>query len=304
MSRLRLYETFRAVMMTGSVTGAAKLLSRTQPAISRTLAELEAKAGAKLFERIGGKMTPTDEAHALLPDIEATLKKLNDLDRKVEMLASPTLKALSIAIVPAYSIGFAARLTKALQAVYTDVRLTLLVRDQSVIIELVAEGAADIGICGATTRANLKHRVLARPGLVCAMAPDHPLSRLSTVSGQNLNGENFIAFDHESSPLHITRQIVERAGGSPATVIETQRTHTACALAAAGLGVTLVEPITALSFPAKDIAIRPFTPTIRHPMTLVFGGKSSTAQLAQRIICDVTATALDEIEKRLAAEKT
>ena len=41
----RQLEAFAAVMSTGSVTGAARLLARSQPAITRLVQELEAEVG-------------------------------------------------------------------------------------------------------------------------------------------------------------------------------------------------------------------------------------------------------------------
>lgn len=47
----RQIEAFEAVMKTGSMTLAGKLLFITQPAVSRLIIELEAELGFKLFER-------------------------------------------------------------------------------------------------------------------------------------------------------------------------------------------------------------------------------------------------------------
>ena len=45
-------EVFRAVMTTGSATGAADLLHSSQPTVSRELARLESLLGYALFERV------------------------------------------------------------------------------------------------------------------------------------------------------------------------------------------------------------------------------------------------------------
>ena len=47
----RQIEAFEAVMKTGSMTLAGKLLFITQPAVSRLIIELEQELGFKLFER-------------------------------------------------------------------------------------------------------------------------------------------------------------------------------------------------------------------------------------------------------------
>ena len=47
----RQVEAFRAMMLTGSVTEAAKLMAVTQPAVSRLLRDFQALLKMELFER-------------------------------------------------------------------------------------------------------------------------------------------------------------------------------------------------------------------------------------------------------------
>ena len=58
--RLKHIEVFHAVMQTGSVSAAARLLHVTQPAVSRTLQHAELQLGFPLFERVRGRLTPTN----------------------------------------------------------------------------------------------------------------------------------------------------------------------------------------------------------------------------------------------------
>ena len=302
MTKLRLYEAFRAVMISGSVTSAAKLLRRTQPSVSRTLVELEEYAGAKLFERQGRRLSPTPEAYKLLPDVEAALKTLNDLDRQVETLAAPTPVQLSLAVAPAFSMEIAARLTTALRNRFPDLRITLLIRDSSVILDLIHNGDADIGLGGVAVGNHHDQRVLGNFNLVCAMPAGHRLAAHSEITGSDLDDENFIAFDHELAPIHVTRQIVKQTGGHPRTVVETQRTHTACALVASGVGVTLVEPMTVLSFPPEKIVMRRFSPSISHSLVLLNRlepARSALLRSIEALARNIADDAAKEITERL-----
>ena len=51
--RLRHIEVFNAVMLTGSVSAAARMINVTQPAVSRTLQHAELQLGFPLFQRAG-----------------------------------------------------------------------------------------------------------------------------------------------------------------------------------------------------------------------------------------------------------
>src|SRR3546814_3324616 len=91
MMNLRQMEVFHAIMQTGSVTAAARVLHVTQPAVSAVLKHCEEQLGLKLFERTGGRLQPTREAEAIFPDIAGVfgqLEEVKDLDRKSTRLNS------------------------------------------------------------------------------------------------------------------------------------------------------------------------------------------------------------------------
>lgn len=66
-----LYETFLAVMRTGSLSGASRTLAVAQPTVRRRVEALEAALGAPLFIRATNGLVPTDAAQATLPHAEA-----------------------------------------------------------------------------------------------------------------------------------------------------------------------------------------------------------------------------------------
>lgn len=77
--RLRLdwLRAFRAVMQAGTVTGAASIVLRTQPQVSRMIANLEAGLALKLFRREGRRLIPTEQALQLLQYIEPLMLGLD-----------------------------------------------------------------------------------------------------------------------------------------------------------------------------------------------------------------------------------
>lgn len=63
--RLRHIEVFNAVMLTGTVSRAARLISVSQPAVSRILQHAELQLGFALFQRSKGRLVATPEALTL-----------------------------------------------------------------------------------------------------------------------------------------------------------------------------------------------------------------------------------------------
>src|SRR5690606_5376562 len=66
----RQLEAFRAVMIAGSITGGSRLLSVSQPAVSRLIHDLESDLRMQLFLREGASIIPTPEARELFREVE------------------------------------------------------------------------------------------------------------------------------------------------------------------------------------------------------------------------------------------
>ncbi|HHX8631731.1 LysR family transcriptional regulator [Vibrio diabolicus] len=73
---LRQLEVFYAIMQAGTVSGAARLLHVSQPNVTRVLAHTEQQLSFTLFERVKGRLVPTQEAKALLPEAEKVYQQL------------------------------------------------------------------------------------------------------------------------------------------------------------------------------------------------------------------------------------
>lgn len=83
MDRLGTYEMFIAVAEQGSFSGAARQLGISPPALSRGIAELEARLGVSLFHRSTRAVSLTDQGAALLPRTQRIVAELADAERAV-----------------------------------------------------------------------------------------------------------------------------------------------------------------------------------------------------------------------------
>lgn len=88
--------TLHALLLTGSVTAAARKLETSQPAVSRTLARLREVFGDPLFRPVGRSLQRTPLADQLLPRIE---QALSSLDRLFERPTDPAQPAQAERVV-------------------------------------------------------------------------------------------------------------------------------------------------------------------------------------------------------------
>ena len=83
---LRHIEIFHAVMTTGNLTEAARMLHTSQPTVSRELARFEKVLGLKLFERTRGRLQPTVQGLRLFEEVQRSWYGLDRIVSAAESL--------------------------------------------------------------------------------------------------------------------------------------------------------------------------------------------------------------------------
>jgi len=106
--KLRQMEVFRAVMLTGSINAAAKMLYVSQPAVSKLVAHTETTLGLRLFERAKGRLIPTAEAQALFREVEQVYQSALRVDEFARALALGPASLLRVACSPSLATAIVA----------------------------------------------------------------------------------------------------------------------------------------------------------------------------------------------------
>lgn len=128
----------------GSITAAAERLTTSQPALSRTLGELERRLGAKLFERHPRGMAPTPIGEALARHGRAVLAVTQRARHELDVrLASDTIE-LQVGIVPQLSVMLFARVLASLQKLEQPVRVQARVGSQEDLVSELRRGNLDL----------------------------------------------------------------------------------------------------------------------------------------------------------------
>lgn len=94
------------VVQAGSMTKAADLLNTTQPAISRSVMQLERATGVRLLERMPQGVAPTSYGRALLEGGMAVFDDLRQAVRNIQFLADPTVGEVRIGCTPILGATF------------------------------------------------------------------------------------------------------------------------------------------------------------------------------------------------------
>ena len=279
----RQIEAFRALMLTGSMTEAARLLSVTQPAISKIISQLEEEIGFSLFDRRQGKVRPTDEAFILFSEVKQSYSGLDRIARTAKRIQGGTGGSLRLAILPTLAAGFIVQVVKRLYDGNHNMQLSLQAYGSEEIADLVASGLYDLGFATTPIDSALVQvgPVLSVPSF-CLLPPHHHLAQQSKVSVVDLEGEKFIAIaegvpsrlraDSLFTSLNVTRDIL----------IEARWSLTVSELVQAGLGCSIVDGFTASTFASHGGVVRPLKENLDFTFVQVTRRSSSkSAALTQ-----------------------
>ncbi|HQY38697.1 MAG TPA: LysR substrate-binding domain-containing protein [Giesbergeria sp.] len=272
--RLRHIEVFNAVMVTGSVSGAARLINITQPAVSRTLKHAELQLGFPLFERAGGRLVATAEARSLFPLVEKLFSDLDEVRRLAQGLRNAdganelrvlTVLAMSYEIFPAAVERF--------RVLHPAVVIHHAALHSPQIVDALVLQEADVGfLFSAPSHPALTEECLASHGLVCVV-PRGLLSREQSAAGalglRDLAGLPLIGLDARDPVGRMLANILDDAEPRLQPVMVVQTYHVALALAHHGVGVAIVEACTAQSADKSRVevlALEPMVQTFVHAL--------------------------------------
>ena len=257
---LRHIEVIRAVLRAGTLTSAARQLTVSQPALSRTLKSAENRLGLLLFERRSGRLHPTPEALALQRDIEKAYAEIEAVQRTSTDLRHARGGRLSIVCNPSVAATMVAEAIGRLTKTAPDVRISLRTALNHEVIEYVRAGAADIGFAWDVPKhPAVTATEIGQSRLVCLLRAGHPLAAATQVGARDLHEVPLISFS-TSLPIGAALESAFAETGSTRRIgVEVGQTFVAAALVKAGAGIAVADEL-AIGELLHGLVVKPFVP--------------------------------------------
>ncbi|MCI0432026.1 MAG: LysR family transcriptional regulator [Gemmatimonadetes bacterium] len=226
-----------AIARVGTVTGAARRLHLTQPALSHALAELETKLGVQLFERSPRRMVPTGEGERLLETAEEVLELVERAEHDLRRFRDGCRGILRLSTecytcyywLPAVLAQFASS--------FPEVEVQLVPETSYDPLPALRDGRLDISIMHSeVTSTELASEPLFQDELVAVVAPEHAWAGRAGVEPQDFATEVLLLHtDPKDSTL--MQEALEPAGVKPSRTLSLKLTEAVLSSAKAGLGV-------------------------------------------------------------------
>lgn len=283
---LRQLEAFNEVMLTGSVTQAARNLGRTQPAISALIVGLERSVGYNLFERRRGRLHPVPEALYLQDQSSSILEELGKLRQNMHDVGRLQTGHLRIACLPVFGEILMPRLIASFVKDRENVSVSLTSQSSERVYERLASQQFDIGLAEATSNTSLVHQSETAMDCLCALPAGDPVAAEGTVTPSDLAGRPMASF----LSGHFIRRQVEQAFATAQLGLsirfEMQNAASQFAFVEDGLAWSVVSPMSAHYYGVAQpenprIVFRPFRPAIEYRIAVLTPAHAPVSQLAQ-----------------------
>jgi len=282
---LREMEVFRQVMERGSVTAAADALRISQPAVSKMLQQAEDRLGFKLFVRAKKRLLPTTEAHSLFPETLNAFAALDVVQRLAGDLRAGRSGLLRLAVTPTLAHSLVPEAIRAFREARPEVTVTMRIMTMLEAATLVVDHRVDIGmVIGHVGDPRVSVHDLAVLSLGCVLARDHPLCARDALTPADLADQPIIAVSRHLPAGQLVARAFEDADVELHVAVEVNQSSVACALAQAGVGVTVLDGYAVMAARAQGMETRPFLPSVPLPARILTSRQRPLPNLAARFV--------------------
>ncbi|MDT9000504.1 LysR family transcriptional regulator [Paucibacter sp. APW11] len=262
-------EVFRAVMSAGNVSEAARQLHSSQPTLSRELARLEYLLGFALFERVRGRLRPTQRGLALFDEVQRSFQGLERISSRALELAQGGTAALELLCLPALSQALLPGACVRLQRLAPEARLNITPQEPPLLDEWLSAQRFDLGLTElAAAPAGTSSRLLFSADEVGVLPEGHPLLAKPVLQAADFAGQPFISL----APSDPYRQQIDRLfaehGVGRDLRLQTHSAAAICELVRRGLGLSIINPLSALSLAGHGLHLRRLALSIPYQVYL------------------------------------
>ena len=198
--------TFRTVCEEESITKAAERLSTTQPAISRTISELEESLGTQLFDRTARKIVLNDAGQLFLSKVIPLLELYEDLQRGFGN--HEVQYELKIGATPSVAASVLFRILEKFRSSHEEVRIRVTVDNETELEQLLIHRKIDLALTeGMTDDEHFVKVPVSSEPLSILCSPDFPAAAAGELTVQELARQPLLLKESGS----MIRRIVDSA---------------------------------------------------------------------------------------------
>lgn len=287
---LRQIAAFKELMLTGSVSEAARNLNRTQPSISHLIATLESEIGMKLFKRRSGRLHPVPEAYYLLEESKGILSRLASIDQNMQRMKNTQQGELHIVSMQGPSVFFLPNLIADFVNERPDISVMLQSHSSDAVLQLIESQQFDLGLYDYQSDLPANSALIQKRTFLyrcqCAIKATDPLASKEVITAEDLSGKPMGLLNKE----HMTHQLTQAAFAAQRSRLVvrfmTQYFLQQLAFVEKGNAYAIIDPLTMASYElthraSPAIVFRPFIPAVEFGLILAQPNYRPVSKLAE-----------------------
>ncbi|MCZ4328946.1 LysR family transcriptional regulator [Castellaniella denitrificans] len=285
---IRQLEALNAIVTSGSVTAAGRMLGRSQPVVSRQISDLESELGFMLFARTRPAITLTEQGGEFYQEVRGILADLHQLESRVQGMRSGQVRPLRILA----SVDLARGLLP--EALARMDRFSPVFRQKLIIEEVVheapasalSEGRADFALLSLPidVEAVRVHWCGQAPCLL-ALPASHPLVSRDVIQFDDIRNTDVITLlNRYRMRYHLTSSLAQATADENRRHVEVGSQQTALSMVRLGLGVALIDPFSIRGAQLDGVVLRPLQTDIAYMIGAVSQATHELPEGALRLI--------------------
>lgn len=202
---------FVSIAQSGAFSRAADQLHRSQPAISRRIAQLEEELGVPLLDRIRGGALLTEAGRVFLPFAMSIVAAIKDGTVAVRAVSCEELGSVSLAMVGTLADTRIVDVLRSFTSRYHGVQLTLRTATSREVSDLVRSGEATMGLRYlADSGVDLVCTEIGTESMVVVAGSEHPIAAVRGIDGPNFADVHWIGFPESKGNAESFGNILRR----------------------------------------------------------------------------------------------
>ncbi len=283
--RLRHIEIFHAIYTTGSITNASKALHVSQPSVSKVLAHAEMQLGFNLFERVKGRLIPTDEAEMMFDEVDKIYQQLRSIKNTSENIKNSDYGNISIGLTPALGFDVIPNAIAKYHSQHRKVNFNVQTLHNDAVMQALFEHKCDFAVLfSPNVTPGVKSIEFAQSELVVVYPKSFFTHCPSILSLAELQGFDFIDIS-DSGPLGELLWARMMKDNVPLkSFIKVQTYFIATKLVAQEIGVCIVDKYTAMGNLGENMAVASFDPPLSFPVNALYLDNRHLSKVSEAFI--------------------
>ena len=274
---------FKALVENGTATSTARVLGITQSGVSRSLAQLEQNLGMQLFIRQKNRLLATPEAQELYDEILRLASNLDELKHSVMALKEFGASRVGIAVIPGLGFGLIPTLIGRMLRVNPKLSIYLDIMSSHDVVRAVEAGLFDIGFATLPIESNqLIVDALIETEAICLLPKRHPLAKSGAIHLEDLAGQHLVVPNQPNIAADQLLRLISTSGVRIAGKTEAN-IASICSLVGNGVGISVMNPITACDLAHRGMVTKPFVPEIHYSFGMIYQEKWRNNKLVELI---------------------